>query len=173
MFSVADGHPHRAHLRFAGSAPEQGLQRGPSVAASLVGWIDRITDLDHPRRIGRPVIASSADGHLVPFIQMTPVTHAALAGSSSTCVLRLRHTALHSGPAKYAGRRTGLTAFAAARSPLAKARNTGAAKCTMRTSCGERLSNGSACSPGSTGQACQAHSPEAIQCPIVVAEASD
>ena len=60
--------------------------------------------------------------------------------------------------------------FAAARSPLARARNTGATKCTMRTSCGGRLSSGSACSSGFTGQACQAHSLEAIQCAILAEE---
>ena len=50
-----DGHPHRAHPGFASCALEQGLQCGPGVAASPVRRIDRITDLDHSRRIGRPV----------------------------------------------------------------------------------------------------------------------
>ena len=59
---------------------------------------------------------------------MTPVTHAALAGSSSTCLLRLCHTAFHSGPAKYADKGTGLAVFAAARSPLPRARNTPAVR---------------------------------------------
>jgi hypothetical protein len=44
---------------------------------------------------------------------MTPVTHAALAGSCATCTLRLRHVPLHSGLTKYPERSTGLTAFAA------------------------------------------------------------
>jgi hypothetical protein len=34
----------------------------------------------------------------VPNERMTPVTHAASAGFSSSCLLRIPHTALHSGP---------------------------------------------------------------------------
>ena len=67
-----------------------------------------------------------ADGQLVPFIQMTPVNHAALAGSS-TCLLRLWRTAPFPAPGGYlgmdrAGSRKYLTirALAVARRPRQK-----------------------------------------------------
>lgn len=69
---------------------------------------------------------------------MTPVTQAALAGSWSTCALRIRHVPRHSGLTKYSVSGTGLTAFAAARSPSASARNAAGGKCTMRTGRAER-----------------------------------
>jgi hypothetical protein len=45
---------------------------------------------------------------------------------------------------------TGLTAFAAVRPPSARARNTGAGRCTMRTCCVGRCSGMSICSGGSS-----------------------
>ena len=70
------------------------------------------------------MVAGSADGHLL---------------------------LLNSGPAKYAERGTGLTTFAAARSPCARVRNTGAVRGTMRTCCGGPRSGVSAGSWGITG----------------------
>src|SRR5438309_1381354 len=47
------------------AAPEQGLKRGPGVAAPPVRGIDGVADLDHPGLVGRAVIAGPAHGHLL------------------------------------------------------------------------------------------------------------
>jgi hypothetical protein len=86
---------------------------------------------------------------------MTPVTHAALAGSCFSCLLRICHTARQSRPAKWAERGTGLRALAVAKSPSIRASNTGALRCTMRTRRAGAGSDACNCSRGITDEACQ------------------
>jgi hypothetical protein len=80
------------------------------------------------------VVAGATNGQAPLFVPVTPVTQAALSGSSATWLHRICQTVRQSGPAKQAERGTGLTAFATARSPRASAWNTGPLSCTMRTS---------------------------------------